>query len=121
MLKRPCRIPEASWLGFSIASLDPETISLIKLGRSVSPLDVVPDGNKTLHAVEQVEGLSFSLKPLDSALVAPGEPSLVSFDGKHDPDLGKGVYFNLHNNVWGTNFPLWIEDDAQFRFEFKLR
>jgi hypothetical protein len=26
------------------------------------------------------------------------------------------VNFNLHNNVWSTNFPLWYEDDGQFRF-----
>ena len=28
----------------------------------------------------------------------------------------KEKYFNLYNNVWNTNFPMWYEDDALFRF-----
>ena len=26
------------------------------------------------------------------------------------------LYFNLYNNIWNTNFPMWYEDDAAFRF-----
>ena len=25
-------------------------------------------------------------------------------------------HFNLFNNIWNTNFPMWYEDDARFRF-----
>jgi hypothetical protein len=28
-----------------------------------------------------------------------------------------GMYFNLHNNVWSTNFRSWYEEDTRFRFE----
>jgi hypothetical protein len=28
------------------------------------------------------------------------------------------MHFNLYNNVWGTNFPMWYEDDARFRFSW---
>ena len=32
-----------------------------------------------------------------------------------------GLTFVLHDNVWGTNFPLWYEDNARFGFEIKLK
>ncbi|NOG48471.1 MAG: hypothetical protein HND48_02750 [Chloroflexi bacterium] len=48
-------------------------------------------------------------------LVAPGRPSLLDFHNRL-PDMSGGVHFNLYNNVWGTNFPMWFEDDARFRF-----
>ena len=57
---------------------------------------------------------------LDAALVAPGEPSLLNFNSDL-PRLAKGAHFNLYNNVWGTNFPMWYEDDAQFRFVLRER
>ena len=28
-----------------------------------------------------------------------------------------GISYVLYNNVWGTNFPLWYEDNASFEFE----
>ena len=32
-----------------------------------------------------------------------------------------GISFVLYNNVWGTNFPLWYEDNASFDFEIKIK
>ena len=32
-----------------------------------------------------------------------------------------GISFVLYNNVWGTNFPLWYEDNACFQFEIKKK
>ncbi len=37
------------------------------------------------------------------------------------PDLSLGWELNLHNNVWGTNFPMWFGDDARFRFRVTAR
>ena len=48
-------------------------------------------------------------------LVAPGEPSLLDFNDRQPP-LERGMHFNLYNNVWGTNFPMWSDEDARFRF-----
>ncbi len=53
-------------------------------------------------------------------LVAPGAPSLLNF--KHtQPALEQGFHFNLYNNVWGTNFPMWYDEDARFRFVVRVR
>jgi hypothetical protein len=58
---------------------------------------------------------SLLLETLDAPLVAPGQPSLLNFNNQL-PDLQKGMHINLYNNVWGTNFPQWDEEDARFRF-----
>ena len=36
------------------------------------------------------------------------------------PDYGAGVRFNLYNNTWGTNFPMWWEGSVMFRFVVEL-
>jgi hypothetical protein len=55
------------------------------------------------------------LETLDAPLLAPGEPSLLNATNRQ-PSLGRGIHANLYNNVWGTNFPMWYEEDARFRF-----
>jgi hypothetical protein len=55
------------------------------------------------------------IETLDAPLLVPGEPSLLNFNNKQPP-LRRGMHFNLYNNVWGTNFPMWFEGDARFRF-----
>lgn len=35
---------------------------------------------------------------------------------KNAPDMDAGVYLNLFNNQWGTNFPMWYEGDGRARF-----
>ena len=52
---------------------------------------------------------------LDAPLVAPGRPCLLDADPPL-PDLSDGWHVLLHDNLWGTNFPMWNEGDATFRF-----
>jgi hypothetical protein len=52
-------------------------------------------------------------------LFAPGRPSLLDFTNEL-PDMSGGWHVNLYNNIWGTNFPMWFEDDAVFRFSLTL-
>jgi hypothetical protein len=89
------------------------------MGVRIDPCDVVAGGGRFLHAVEAVEAGDFTLVPLDAALVAPGGPRLLRADDA-SPDLGRGISVNLHNNVWGSNFPMWYGEDARFRFRFEL-
>ena len=122
--KVPCRMPEALWLGFMPAQSGTLDWQLHKLGKWLSPLSVVENGNRHLHAVGQGvrasrAGKALTISPLDSALVAPGAPSLLDFNNQQ-PDLGKGMHFCLLNNLWGTNFPMWFEEDCRFRFEVSL-
>jgi hypothetical protein len=59
------------------------------------------------------------ISSLDAPLVAPGKPSLLDFNNEL-PQMTDGMHFNLLNNIWGTNFPMWFEEDCRFRFELTL-
>lgn len=114
------RLPEALWCSFIPRAVLPRGWRLDKLGTGISPLEVVRNGNRHLHAVN--EGIRYAdsagwlaIRTLDAPLVAPGDPSLLNFD-QRQPNLKHGMHFNLYNNVWGTNFPMWYGEDAGFRF-----
>ena len=116
------RLPEASWFSFIPLVQNGEWI-IDKMGQSVNSTDVIKNGNRKLHAVK--EGVRFdsntnkcSIASLDTPLVAPGERNFLNFDNRL-PEANEGVHFCLHNNVWGTNFVMWFEDDMKYRFVFK--
>ncbi|MEZ4637949.1 MAG: DUF5054 domain-containing protein [Caldilineaceae bacterium] len=113
------RLPEALWLTFNPSVDTPDAWQMSKLGRWISPLDVVDRGNHELHAVDTVRNGMLHIETWDAALMSPGAPKLLNFQNKN-PDLRGGVHFNLYNNVWGTNFPMWYDDDARFRFRLSF-
>jgi hypothetical protein len=123
--KRANRMPEAVWFSFEPATSDPQGWTMDKLGARISPLDVVCDGNRHLHGVlmgvdyRDAQG-ALQIASLDAPLVAPGAPSLLNFDNRQ-PALERGMHFNLYNNVWGTNFPMWYDENARFRFELSVK
>jgi hypothetical protein len=39
----------------------------------------------------------------------------IEFNNKFEK-LSDGISYVLYNNVWGTNFPLWYEENAHFEF-----
>lgn len=115
------RLPEATWVSMVPAVAEPQRWMLDKLGQAVSPLDVVRRGGRSLHAVGH--GMTYAgpdgtwrIRTLDAPLVAPGAPNLLDADPPL-PDLTGGFHVLLHDNLWGTNFPMWNEGDAAFRFE----
>ena len=122
--KAACRLPEAIWFSFIPRTASGETWEIEKLGAWVSPLDVVRNGNRHLHATGrgvrcQQDGHGFEIESLDAPLVAPGQRSLLDFNNRQ-PAMSKGVHFLLLDNLWGTNFPMWFDEDARFRFTLKL-
>lgn len=119
--KDASRLPEAGWLGFRPRT-EPGDWRLTKIDTPVDPQRVVRNGNRSLHAVAEVTHTAertFSLRPLDAALVAVGAPALYRFDNTV-PDPDEGFHVNLHNNMWGTNFTMWFDDDLRFRFTLDL-
>jgi hypothetical protein len=118
--KPATRMPESLWLSFRPIALDPKGWMLEKSGEPVSPLDVVPSGNRHLHALSK--GFSytdksgaFSVDTLDAPLVALGVKSPLYFSNRQ-PDLSAGIHCNLFNNAWGTNYIMWFGEDMRFRF-----
>ena len=122
--KPACRLPEAFWLAFQPITSAAGSWRFEKLGGLIAPEQVVSRGARTLHAVDQQviyrDGArSLAITTLDAPLVAPGRRSLLDFHN-HLPDLRGGVHFNLYNNIWGTNFPMWFDENAAFRFVLRF-
>lgn len=118
------RLPEAMWLSFSPVITNERGYLLDKMNHSVSPYDVIKDGNRSLHGVLRGirysdEDNGFQIDSLDAFLVAPGRKSLLNFDNRQ-PSMRDGIHFCLFNNVWGTNFMMWFEDDMRFRFKLNF-
>jgi hypothetical protein len=114
------RLPEALWCSFVPVVAEPHRWTLDKLGQAVSPLDVVRRGGRSLHAVG--EGMAYDgpdgplrIATPDAPLVAPGRPNLLDADPPL-PELAGGFHVLLADNCWGTNFAMWIEGPARFRF-----
>lgn len=116
--KEPTRVAEASWLEFNSRE---RVCQIQKMGAWIKPDEVVKYGNRRLHAVD--EGVRFEnsvLRTLDAPLVSVGERALLRFPDTL-PELDHGIYCNLHNNIWGTNFPVWYGEDARFRFTLQRK
>ncbi|MFF5761131.1 DUF5054 domain-containing protein [Streptomyces tanashiensis] len=118
--------PEASWLHLRPIVATPSRWRLRKSGVLVNPLDVVRDGGRALHAAHELEYAdsqsSVRITPLDTPVLAVGGPRMFSHDNTFG-DPGEGFGFCLHNNVWGTNYRQWFEEDqrAEFVLEFGER
>jgi hypothetical protein len=118
------RQPEAIWFSLNPRVENSNQWKMEKLGQLVSPLAVVKDGNRSLHAVNG--GLHYAgadgtarIETADAPLVAPGRPALLQHTNRF-ASLENGFHFLLYNNIWGTNFPMWYEEDARFRFALVL-
>lgn len=117
--KSPDRQPHAAWLEFHPA-VKCDFCRFTKLGEPIDPTDVVAGGGRALHAIDgTVRWGNLEAESLDAPLLAPGRRALGDFpDTLPDPDAG--ISFNLYNNLWGTNFPMWFGDNMLFRFELRL-
>lgn len=122
--KPACRLPEAVWFSFSPA-VSSRGWRIEKLGGWIDPRDVVRNGSRHLHACGR--GVEWRgargrlwLESLDAPLVAPGQRSLLDFNNRL-LRLREGLHFLLYNNLWGTNFPMWFEEDMRFRFHLEFQ
>jgi len=117
--KLPTRMPEALWFSFNPLA-DPKSWMMRKSGQDVSPFDVAECGNRHLHALmdsitckDGANTLRFTT--IDAPLVSVGRQSPLNFS-RAQPTLQSGIHFNLFNNAWGTNYIMWLDGDARFRF-----
>lgn len=117
--KLPCRLPEAEWVRFQPLVSESASWCVDKVGSWVPTTDVVGNAGRGLHAVgagaKVDDGTTLLLETLDTALVAPGRKALLRAADEH-PLPDDGIYINLSNNVWGTNFRAWNGGDLSFRF-----
>ena len=116
------RMPEAGFL--SVRPVGAGDWSYLKMGLWQPGDAVVRNGGGQLQAVAGLrctltDGQILSVTPLDTPLAAPAVAPFMPFSAD-PPDLSQGIRFNLHNNKWGTNFPMWWEGSFQARFVLKV-
>lgn len=130
--KTPTRIPEAMWVRFrpDPTAVDIDSWRMHKLGSLVAPDEVVYNGSQSLHAVQDAgvhvrdaeSALTLHIGSLDAGLVSPGSPWPFP-NPDTPPDLRQGMSYNLVNNVWGTNYIMWVpwrREDVNMTFRFTL-
>lgn len=116
------RMPEASFLSFTPAGA--KNWLFRKMGLWHPAGSLARSGGAQLQAVNAVSGEiadvgAVVVQPLDTPLVAPQSWDFMTFC-RGLPDFEEGIRFNLHNNKWGTNFPMWWEGDFSARFRIGL-
>lgn len=115
--KDALRIPEALWLRFNPSS---KLLGFTKLGTEIDPTKVISNGNRENHGTDgEISFENCTVSSIDTGLISIGKKGIYAFHNQQ-PDLLKGIYFNLYNNQWGTNFPMWYYEDAKFRFALSI-
>lgn len=97
-----------------------ENFRLQKLGTEIDYRTTASMGGRNLHAVEksilQTANGKYDFVNLHAPLISIGRGKILEYDNKIENIDKDGISYVLCNNVWGTNFPLWYEDNAQFDF-----
>lgn len=113
------KLPEALWFDMQLDVENPYLWEMEIMGERISPLHVVRGGNRRQHCTEKLrydgaDGI-IEIENLDSPLVSVGGRRLYG-GCREFPDLKKGFSYCLFNNKWGTNFPMWCEEDGYFTY-----
>lgn len=93
-----------------------------KCGGVIDPAaDIAPGANHAFYALEhfaaaEVEGAAVAVVSHDCPLVSLGENGVYAYRREYAPHAPE-MRFCLFNNMWGTNFPQWIEGDMAFEFD----
>lgn len=100
-----------------------DTFTLVKIGSQIDYKSTVSMGGRNLHAVEKCimkkDFGNFDFMNYHSPLISIGKGKILEYDNKLENIETDGISYVLYNNVWGTNFPLWYEDNALFSFEIR--
>ena len=111
--KKPNRLPEAFWMRFPQLV---DRLQMLKMGAWIDAAQVLDA--KNMHSVWSVRNETYEIETLDAPLAAPYGRNLLR---RRNPTDTQNLFFNLYNNVWNTNFPMWFADDAKFRFAVHKR
>lgn len=67
-----------------------------------------------IHTIGEKNGVCVISR--DVPLVTLGETGIYTYLNNFEEPKEPILYFNLFNNMWGTNFPQWIGGSFQYRF-----
>ncbi len=104
------RLPQAYWLKF--LAQEESHWEIRKLGEWIAADDILY--NPLLAATDfGVRNRQVFIESLDASLVAPYGRKMLNLKAPNDL---QDLYFNLYNNIWGCNHPMWYSDNSRFRF-----
>jgi hypothetical protein len=101
------------------------------LARVHACLQIVRNGSHSTHALSVNAGMTVNspegaeqlhIHSIDAPLVSLGEPNVMP-NPCVGPDMGQGVSWCLTNNIWGTNYPMfvpWSDAEVNMAFRFTL-
>eukprot|EP01062_Namystynia_karyoxenos_P066629 TRINITY_DN60538_c0_g1_i1.p1 TRINITY_DN60538_c0_g1~~TRINITY_DN60538_c0_g1_i1.p1 ORF type:complete len:822 (+),score=209.81 TRINITY_DN60538_c0_g1_i1:75-2468(+) len=116
--KTTTRLGEAMFVTMRPPASNQSEWAMDKLGRWVSPLELVDGAPKGLHGITtgvrhtRPGGHSAFFASPDAAMVAWGSPTPFPTPLHTQPDLGEGASFVLWNNIWNTNYIFWWPYDT---------
>ena len=146
--KRPTRLPEATMFSFhpnppiysnNYTTMFSKVGSGVKMGSTyIDPYNVIQNGSQYQHAADNAWMMAENtlyfvrtiiLNSTNVPLMCP-----ITRDGRTptpfpaplaplSPYEIQGVAFNLHNNIWNTNYPLYypfVEGDENFKARFTV-
>lgn len=93
-----------------------------KTGTMVDISDgIVKNANHANYCIENIatiinDELSITVRAFDTPLMSVGELGMWNYKTEYEKPKSNTLYFNLFNNMWGTNFPQWISGDYTYRF-----
>lgn len=91
-----------------------------KIDEFINPNNIVSMGGRNLNAVFETKikckNANYKIINFHSPIVSIGKGKILKFDNKFENVKKDGITYVLYDNVWGTNFPLWYEDNARFAF-----
>jgi hypothetical protein len=96
-----------------------------KINKSNNLVDVSTDiqmgANHVFYCIENFITLMNGRKGLciiakDTPLISLGETGILKYRNEYKEPVEPVTYFNLFNNMWGTNFPQWIGGDLTYRY-----
>ena len=106
--------PEAGWICLPLKAERPR-FHLGRTGAIIDPAtDIIAGSNRHVlclnsgMTVTGAGGGCVGVCPLDSPLVSLGRPGLWQYSLAYTADRAD-VFVNVFNNMWSTNFPLWVE------------
>jgi hypothetical protein len=109
------RMPEAGFLHVTPAGAPCWQVRKMGLWHD----SYVHRGGARLQAAEAIRScvgaFRLTIELIDAALVGPVAGGFMPYLPE-GPDWSEGLRVNLYNNKWGTNFPMWWEGQARFRF-----
>lgn len=122
--KDAIRYAESISLQINPITNNPARYTIQKLGQYISPLDIVGGGNKVGHVLDNsikydAIDRKFKIEAVDNRLIFVGQDNILDYND-HFPKIENGFYFCLYNNIWGTNFRLWYEDDISATYKIKF-